>query len=171
MESELRTQRNFIQSKFSVTYQTVAQQKALNVGRNYVMRVKTTLLIIWLLIGKSSLSQRQERRDTIFDPSIIVTTNLKDSTVSKEDLALGFNLRPMDTAYKVVSFMLTYPGLYQEAAALTAISFQNSRVVVDSTYPPLWNVTKNDFISFDRILVEYNKQLFFAKPFIVFIKE
>ena len=133
----------------------------------FLNMLKLQLLICFILFSLIGFSQDSRRKDTSYNPSIIVTAFEENLEINQHILETGFSIHAKDTSYKIISFCITYPCQLKGDFALQQISFQGTRGLVDQKYPRVWNLTGSDFVTFDRILVEKERQIFYAKPFIV----
>lgn len=135
-------------------------------------RKKICLFLLLLFCDTlNSFGQDVLRQDTVYNPSIRVIADLQKELISQSDLDNGFYIHTVDSSYRLVSFGLTYPCETENGCGMQFIPITGQRIVVKKDFPKLCNSKLPDHIAIDRILVEKDRQFYFAKPFIIEIKK
>ncbi len=132
---------------------------------------KILFFILSISFSGSSFSQGDFGKDTIYNSSIVITLALDDTVLSQSNLDTGFLIQAKDSSYRIVSFSMTYPCKFENGFGLHHTSFPGQRVLMDTKSPKLCNVGGSDFVAFDKILLERDKQFYYAKAFITYIKD
>jgi hypothetical protein len=131
--------------------------------------MKTIIILFCLFINAACFAQTAVTDTIAFDPNIIVSLMGNKNTLRQSELDSGICIQAKDPTIKIVQFSLGYAIDIGDNPGYTERIFTGNKGFIDKNHPdPSYEPSIGcGRIFIDKILVERNGKIYYAKAFII----